>query len=122
MEAKGLGKRPKVVEEGMPKRGLSSFFLYSADARERIKKSNPDVKQQDILKKIGQEWKGISDAERKKWEERSRADKERYERQLAEYKQNGASAATAATEAGKKRPANKGTTSASKKAKKETQS
>ena len=73
MEAKGCAVKKKVVpEEGAPKKGLSSFFLYSADARERIKKSNPDIKQPDILKKIGAEWKGISDEERAKWEEKSR--------------------------------------------------
>ena len=65
-------KKKVVPEEGAPKKGLSSFFLYSADARERIKKSNPDIKQPDILKKIGAEWKGISDEERAKWEEKSR--------------------------------------------------
>ena len=102
MEAKGLAKKPKVVDSEAPKKAQSAFFLYSAEAREKIKKEQTEMKQADILKKIGAEWKALSDAEKKKWEEKAKADKERYEREMAEYK-GGADAS-----AGSKRPANKG--------------
>ena len=114
MEAKGLAKKPKVVDSEAPKKAQSAFFLYSAEARDKIKKEQTEMKQADILKKIGAEWKALSDAEKKKWEEKAKADKERYEREMAEYK-GGADAS-----AGSKRPANKGQTASTKKARKDT--
>lgn len=115
MEAKGLAKPKPVVDETLPKKPLSSFFLFSAEAREKIKKEDADIKQTDILKKIGAQWKELEPAEKKKWEDKSKADKERYEAAMAE--RNGGAAP-----AGAKRPAGKGAAAASKKAKKDTQS
>ena len=67
-----------------------------------------------MLKKIGAEWKGLSDAEKKKWEKKAVDDKARYEREMKEY--------TGGKEAaGTKRPAAKGGAAGSKKAKKDTQ-
>ena len=120
MEAKGLAKRKPVVDENAPKKPQSSFFHFSHDARERIKKDNPEIKQTEILKQVGAEWKALGETERKKWEEKAKADKERYETEMANYKPGKPAAAAAATEAGTKRPANKGTGAGSKKAKKET--
>lgn len=76
------------------------------------------MKQTDLLKKIGADWKALSDADKKKWEEKAKADKVRYEKEIAAYK--GGAAAAATDEAGAKRPANKGGASGSKKARKET--
>ena len=87
MEAKGMAVKKKVVvDEDAPKKAQSSFFLFSHEARERIKKAQPEIKQTEILKKVGAEWKALTDNEKKKWEDKSKADKERYERELAVYK------------------------------------
>merc|ERR1712080_325360 len=101
-------------DDDAPKKALSSFMLYSVDARERVKKEDPDIKQTDILKKIGAEWKALSEGEKKKWEDKAKAEKVRYEKEMAAYKPEGA--------AGTKRPAAKGGAAGSKKARKETQS
>ena len=119
MEAKGLAKKKPVVDQNAPKKPVSSFFHFSNDARERIKKETPDIKQTDILKKVGAEWKNLTDAQKKKWEDMSKADKARYEKEMATYKPGGPPAASAA-EAGAKRAANKGPGAGAKKAKKET--
>lgn len=113
MEAAGLAKKKVLHDASAPKKPQSSFFLFSHEARERMKKDDPDVKQTELLKKIGAEWKSLSEGERKKWDQKSKADKERYETEMAAYK--GADPA-----AGDKRPANKGPAAGSKKAKKET--
>merc|ERR1712080_401873 len=84
-------------DDDAPKKALSSFMLYSVDARERVKKEDPDIKQTDILKKIGAEWKSLSEGEKKKWEDKAKAEKVRYEKEMAAYKPEGA--------AGTKRPA-----------------
>ncbi len=79
MEAKGLAKPKPVVDETLPKKPLSSFFLFSAEAREKLKKEEPDIKQTEILKKIGSQWKELDAETKKKWEAKSKADKERYD-------------------------------------------
>ena len=79
MEAKGLAKPKPVVDETLPKKPLSSFFLFSAEAREALKKEQPEIKQTEILKKIGAQWKELDAETKKKWEAKSKADKERYE-------------------------------------------
>ena len=114
--AKGMtSSKKKAADSDAPKKGLSSFMLFSVEARERLK--GDDIKQTELLKKIGAEWKALSDSEKKKWEAKAKTEKERYEREAAAYK-GGDAAATA----GSKRPAAKGVATASKKAKKETQS
>lgn len=119
MRAKGLLKEKPKVDENAPKKPQSSFFHFSHEARERIKKDNPDIKQTEILKQVGAEWKEMDETVKKKWEEKARADKVRYEKEIAAYNGGNAAAAPEAA-AGTKRPANKGTGSGSKKAKKET--
>ena len=116
MEEKGLATKKKVVDSDAPKKALSSFMLFSIEARERLKKE--DIKQTELLKKIGTEWKALSDSEKKKWDTKAKTEKDRYEREIVAYK--GGEAAT--TPAGTKRPAAKGAGVPSKKAKKETQS
>lgn len=45
MEAKGLATKKKpAADADAPKKALSSFMLFSQEARERLKKSDPDVK------------------------------------------------------------------------------
>jgi len=113
METKGLGKKKPVVDASAPKKPQSAFILFSASAREQLKKDEPDIKQSEILKKIGAQWKALSEEEKKEWEDKAVADKERYQQEKG---------AKGGDSAGDKRPANKGTGAGSKKAKKETQS
>lgn len=116
MEAKGLAK--KRADQGAPKKPRTAFILYSTEAREQLKKSEPDLKQTDILKRIGQLWAELEEDKKQEWTEKSEADRKRYEKEMAEFK---GAASTGAT-AGTKRPAHKGTGAGSKKAKKDTQS
>ena len=120
MEAKGLAKKKPPVDQNAPKKPVSSFFHFSNDARERIKKDTPAIKQTDILKQVGVEWKQLSDTQKKKWKDISKADKARYEKEMANHKPGTPTTIAATKAAGSKRPANKGPGSSSKKAKKET--
>jgi len=85
MVEKGLAKPAK--DEEAPKRNQSAFFLFQAQARERIKKANPELKQTDLLKKTGEEWKNIDPKEKTKFEKLAAEDKVRYEKEKKEYDQ-----------------------------------
>lgn len=68
-----------------PKRNMSAYFLYSIDARPQVKAENPDATFGDIARLISSQFKGLSDKEKKVWEEKAAADKTRYEREMASY-------------------------------------
>ena len=87
MEEKGYAKKVKPVDSEAPKKAQSAFFLFSAEAREKVKKDGgSELKHADLLKKIGADWKALSEEDKKKWEDKAKADKERYEREMKEYK------------------------------------
>jgi hypothetical protein len=72
-----------------PKRPLSTFFLFSQDERPKIKKDNPSLSVADIAKVIGERWRSIGDDKKRGYEERARQEKERYDKEVAEYKKQG---------------------------------
>lgn len=83
------GKSQK--DPNAPKRPLSTFFLFSQDERPKIKKDNPSLSVADIAKLIGERWRTISEDRKRHYEEKARQEKERYDREIAEYKQHAGS-------------------------------
>jgi len=61
-----------------PKRALSAFMYYSKEQRDVLKAKNPSITFQEMGKVLGTAWKGLSDAEKAKYVEMSKADQERY--------------------------------------------
>ena len=83
-EPKGK-KQKKKKDPNAPKRNMSAFFLYSCANRAQVKEENPDAKFGDIAKMISVQFKGLSESERAKWDEKAVEDKKRYEREMEEY-------------------------------------
>lgn len=110
MRDAGLLKAEK--DENEPKRPMSAFFLFQAEARERIKKENPDIKQTEILKKTGAEWRELDEKKKAVFEKKAETDKARYAKEKEAYLK------TKGDDVGDKRPAKKGGAPAGKKAKK----
>ncbi|CAF0794396.1 unnamed protein product, partial [Didymodactylos carnosus] len=82
-----MPRQPKAVKDpNAPKRPLSTFFLFSQDERPKIKKDNPSLSVAEIAKVIGERWRGIGDDAKRKYEERAKTEKARYEKELADYK------------------------------------
>lgn len=79
-------KKKRKKDPNAPKRNQSAFFLYSNDARPRVKQENPDASFGSIAKIISVEFKALSPAERAHYDERAAADKQRYQREMAIYK------------------------------------
>lgn len=80
------GKKAK-KDPNAPKRNMSAYFLYSIDARPTVKEENPDASFGDIARLISTKFKELSEKERKIWDDRAAADKERYNAEMAEYKE-----------------------------------
>ena len=83
MREAGLLKEKK--DENEPKRPQSSFFLFQADSRDKIKKENPDIKQSDLLKKVGEAWRNLDEKKKAVYEKKAAADKERYAKEKEAY-------------------------------------
>jgi hypothetical protein len=65
---------------------MSAYFLYSIAARPTVKTDNPEASFGDIARLISQKFKALTPKERKIWDEKAVADKERYTREMVDYK------------------------------------
>jgi structure-specific recognition protein 1 len=112
--AKGKGKgKGKKKDPNAPKRGQSSFMVFSNAVRSKVKADNPDATFGDLVsctgwflrmhyllsltrsllcnccikqgKLIGAKFKALSSEEREKYDELAKKEKQRYEKEMAAY-------------------------------------
>jgi len=83
------GSRKKKKDPNAPKRNMSAFFIYSNDVRPAVRAENPGIKFGDVARLISSKFKALSTDERAKYDELAVADKERYQAQMAQYKETG---------------------------------
>merc|ERR1719419_216041 len=76
---KGKWKKPKDVNK--PKKPLSAYFRFIAQFR----KENPKMSVTESTKAAAPMWKGLSDAQRKVYEDKANEEKRKYEVILAQY-------------------------------------
>jgi len=83
------GKQKKAKKDpNAPKRNMSAYFLYSVAVRPTVKEENPEASFGDIARLISAKFKALPEKERKSWDEKASADKERYQHEMEAY--NGA--------------------------------
>ena len=80
------GSKKKKKDPNAPKRAMTSFFYFSKEMRPKVKEENPEMTFGELGKKIGELFRGLSADEKEKYEELAKKDKERYQREMAEYK------------------------------------
>lgn len=68
-----------------PKRAMSAYFFFAAEARTKIAAERPELKMTDQAKEMGVQWKRMSAADKQKYVEMAQKDKERYASEKAEY-------------------------------------
>eukprot|EP00069_Balaena_mysticetus_P009626 bmy_06467T0 len=84
--AKG-GKKKK--DPNAPKRPPSGFFLFCSEFRPKIKSTNPGISIGDVAKKLGEMWNNLSDSEKQPYINKAAKLKEKYEKDVADYKSKG---------------------------------
>lgn len=82
----GGGKKKQKKDPNAPKRNMSAYFLYSVHIRPTIKEENPDASFGDVARLISARFKSLSAKEKKIWEDKAAEDKERYQRQMEDYR------------------------------------
>ncbi|KAJ3253307.1 FACT complex subunit [Boothiomyces macroporosus] len=83
-------KRQKKEKKEGPKRAMTSFLYFCRDYRGKIKEKNPGMSLGEIGKELGIQWKNVSAEEKQIYEDLANQDKERYQRELKEFKSGGA--------------------------------
>ncbi|KAH7209511.1 hypothetical protein DER44DRAFT_824135 [Fusarium oxysporum] len=87
-EGQGVAKRkyrrhPK-PDENAPERPPSAYVLFSNKMREDLKSQNLTFT--EIAKLVGENWQNLNASEKEAYESQANADKEKYHRDLMEYK------------------------------------
>jgi hypothetical protein len=76
-------KKKGKVKSNAPKRVRSAYLFFCKENRQEV--ASTCLKNTDILKKLGEMWKELSDKKKKKYVKMSDEDKERYEEEMKLY-------------------------------------
>eukprot|EP01084_Bolivina_argentea_P309885 536059_1 len=76
---------PKPKQIGAPKRPMSVYFLYAADKRAEVKKTNPSLSLTEVAKLLGSDWMKCTKRDKKKYEEEAAESLVDYKEKRAEY-------------------------------------
>ena len=67
---------------------MSAYFTYSINMSPTVKSENPDASFGDIGRIISRKFANLSDEERKIWDEKAAADRDRFDVEMADYRAN----------------------------------
>jgi hypothetical protein len=84
----GKGKKRK-KDKNAPKRGVSAYLYFASQTRNKVKEGNPGMSFSDITRAVSEQWKLLTDEEKRPFIELQEKDKLRYtqEKQAYEAKQ-----------------------------------
>ncbi|CCD16178.1 unnamed protein product [Trypanosoma congolense IL3000] len=89
-DSKRSKKEAKVKKpEGYPKAARSSFILFAAEHRDKVKAANPEMKTTELFQELGRMWNDASEKVKEKYKNLADEDKARFDREVSEYKMQG---------------------------------
>lgn len=81
-------KRKKPVRDATaPKQPLTGYFRFLNDRREKVRAENPTMSFADITKLLASEWSNLPADQKQQYLDAAEQDKERYNREIIDYKQ-----------------------------------
>jgi hypothetical protein len=75
----------KKEKKDTPHKCLSAFIIFNKENREKIKAANPDVTFGELGKLIGDAWKSLNETDKSVYQQKSEADKQRYQTEMDKY-------------------------------------
>lgn len=75
----------KVKDENAPKRPCNTFLLFLQDKLKPYKAEHPDKAHKEVTKELGDQWKKMSDEEKKPYTEKYEENKKKYAKELEAY-------------------------------------
>jgi len=88
VKTKKVKKVKKVKDSNAPKRALSAWIIFTTEQRPIFKENNPDKSNTELTTLMSQEWRNMTDEEKKKYTDLAVVDKERYIKEKCEYESN----------------------------------
>lgn len=80
----------KTVDPNKPKRPPTAYFLFLADFR--IRMANKGIEHKELLKMAGEEWRALSNEDKKPYEKRALEESKKYESAMTDYRKTGGGA------------------------------
>ncbi|NP_001298193.1 high mobility group protein B3-like [Biomphalaria glabrata] len=77
----------KSVDPNKPKRPPTAYFLFLADYR--IRMANKGIEHKELLKMAGEEWRSLSNEDKKPYEKKALEESKKYESAMTEYRKTG---------------------------------
>jgi hypothetical protein len=78
-------KKKKLVDPNMPKRPVNGYFLFASEQRGNIKQTHPNANIKEVRAMLADNWKKLSDDEKKKYNDKANEAREEYLKQKKEY-------------------------------------
>ena len=66
----------------------SAYLFFCEEERPKVKETQPELSMTEISKVLGALWSSISDKQKEKFVKMAAEDKDRYAKEMAEYKEN----------------------------------
>lgn len=85
MAPRGSAKKPS--DENAPRRPLSGYFRYLSTIRQEVATKYASLPITEKTRKMSEMWNGLSDAGKKKFQDKAASEKGAYDEKLAAYKQ-----------------------------------
>lgn len=63
---------------------MSSYFMFMNANRDDLKTRKPELKFGELTKELTDTWKSLGEKDKKIWEDKAAADKERYNKEMKE--------------------------------------
>jgi len=79
-------KRAK-KDPSAPKRPMSAFLYFSQGRRTRIKNENPDMKNTEVSRILGEMWRNASEEDRQPFVDKEKSEREKYKVAMAKWKE-----------------------------------
>lgn len=92
----GSSRKRKKKDPNAPKRPLSTFFLFCHDERPNVKQLYPSYSIGEVAKELGERWNKVPPEVKLKYEQKAGKDKQRYEIEIANYRNKKTKAETSA--------------------------
>lgn len=78
-------KKKRKKDPNAPKRSKSAFMFFAKERRPELVKSNPKWSFGEFGRKMGEEWRSMSDKKKAKYNNQAAADKVRYAKEMDGY-------------------------------------
>eukprot|EP00906_Rhabdomonas_costata_P032071 RCo045215 len=79
-------KKGKEKEKDQPKRAITAFMYFSIERRPEIVKKHPEMPFGEVAQKISREWGRMDENDKKEYNGKAAKDRERYEREMKDWK------------------------------------